>query len=360
MKNLIFGALALITTFTLGSCNLLDDNSSSAGSPFSTVFNPDAIFSPCEDGVDASYSDLPTAAQDYIQENYPNWEVNDVDRYLESGDVRFGVELDSLNAEYELLFDENGTLISAGPDDDDTYISISDLPQEVLDYLEAEFPGMAIDEVSIDVEYGLEFFEVELYDDLEVYFSIDGVFACSENSDGNDDDDDDDDGNDDDGNDDDDDDDNGNDDDDDDDDDGNDDDDDDDDQVNNLPSGVSEFINSNYPGYQIDEAYLEEYCNNTNILEVEIEMGSQDRDLYFDLDGNFLFEGDDISTTSLPAAVAATLNAEYPGFQIDDAEILTLADGTVQYWVEVENDNDEDEYNVILTEDGNIVCSFED
>ena len=214
-----------------------------------------------------------------------------MDRYLENGDVRFGVELDSLNLEYELLFDASGSLISSGPDNDDTYISISDLPQEVLDYLEAEFPGMAIDEVSIDVEYGLEFFEVELYDDLEVYFSIDGIFVCSENSDGNDDDDD---GDDDDNGNDDDDDDNGN-DDDDDDDNGNDDDDDDDDdnEVNNLPAGVSEFINSNYPGYQIDEAYTEEFCNNTNILEVEIEMGSQDIDLYFDLDGNFLFEGDD-------------------------------------------------------------------
>ncbi|KGE88688.1 MAG: PepSY-like domain-containing protein [Phaeodactylibacter xiamenensis] len=348
MKNLMFGALALITALTLGSCNLLDDNSSPGGNPFSTVFNPDAVFSPCDDGVDASYSDLPAAAQDYIQANFANWEVDDVDRYLENGDVRFGVELDSLNLEYELLFDANGSLISSGPDDDDTYISISDLPQEVLDYLEAEFPGMAIDEVSIDVEYGLEFFEVELYDNLEVYFSIDGIFVCSENSDGNDDD-----GNDDDnGNDDDDDDDNGND----------DDDDDDDDQVNNLPASVTEFINSNYPGYHIDEAYTEEFCNNTNILEVEIEMGSQDIDLYFDLNGNFLFEGDDISTSSLPAAVVATLNAEYPGYHIDDAEILTLPDGSIQYWVEVENgnDNDEDEDDVVLTADGNIICSFED
>ncbi|WP_282776116.1 PepSY-like domain-containing protein [Phaeodactylibacter xiamenensis] len=360
MKNLMFGALALITALTLGSCNLLDDNSSPGGNPFSTVFNPDAVFSPCDDGVDASYSDLPAAAQDYIQANFANWEVDDVDRYLENGDVRFGVELDSLNLEYELLFDASGSLISSGPDNDDTYISISDLPQEVLDYLEAEFPGMAIDEVSIDVEYGLEFFEVELYDDLEVYFSIDGIFVCSENSDGNDDDDD---GDDDDNGNDDDDDDNGN-DDDDDDDNGNDDDDDDDDdnEVNNLPAGVSEFINSNYPGYQIDEAYTEEFCNNTNILEVEIEMGSQDIDLYFDLDGNFLFEGDDISTASLPAAVVATLNAQYPNYNINDAEMLTLPDGSIQYWVEVENDDDddEDEYDVVLTADGSIICSFED
>jgi uncharacterized membrane protein YkoI len=347
MKNLIFGIIALITAFTFGSCNLLDDNSSPGGSPFSTVFNPDAVFSPCEEGIDASYSDLPAAAQDYIQANFANWEVDDVDQYLENGELRFGVELDSLNMEYELLFDANGSLISSGEDDDDTYISISDLPQEVLDYLEAEFPGMAIDEVSTDVEYGLEFFEVELSDDLEVYFSADGVFVCSEGSNGNDDDDDDDDGNDDD------DDDNGN--------DNDDDDNDDDNQVDNLPAGVSEFINSNYPGYQIDEASTEEFCNDTNILEVEIEMGNEDIDLYFDLDGNFLFEGDDISTASLPAAVVATLNAEYPGYQIGDAEMLTLPDGTIQYWVEVENDDDdEDEYDVVLTAEGSIICSFED
>ena len=91
-------------------------------------------------------------------------------------------------------------------------------------------------------------------------------------------------------------------------------------------------------------------------------MGSQDIDLYFDLDGNFLFEGDDISTASLPAAVVATLNAQYPNYNINDAEMLTLPDGSIQYWVEVENDDDddEDEYDVVLTADGSIICSFED
>lgn len=341
MKNLLFGALALISALSFGSCNLLDDNDTPGGNPFSTVFNPDAVFSPCDEGVDASYESLPAIAQDYVQENFPNWEVDDVDQYLENGEVHFGVELDSLDMEYELLFDAEGNLISSGEDEDDNYISIDDLPQEVLDYLETEFPGMTIDEVSIDVEYGLEFFEVELYDDLEAYFSIDGVFVCSENSDGNDDDD------------------SGN---DDDDDDGNGDDDDDDNQVDNLPAGINEFISSNYPGYEIDDADNEEFCENTNILEVEIEMGSHEIDLYFDMDGNFLFEADDISTASLPAAVAATLTTEYPGFQIDEAEMLTLPDGSIQYWVEVENDEDDDEneYDVILAEDGSVICSFED
>ncbi|TXB62884.1 PepSY-like domain-containing protein [Phaeodactylibacter luteus] len=354
MKNWMMAAFAILA---FSSCELLDDmpidigNGNGSSTTFITQFNPEAIFSPCEEGTDININSLPADALAYIQGNYPGYTIDDADRYVEgSGEIRYGVDIKQGTEEIELLFDANGSLISAGPDTDDVYISIADLPQEVLDYIEAEFPGYTIDEVSIDLEYGLEFFEVELNDDIEVYFSIDGLFACSENSDGDDSNNDDDDDN---GN---------NDDDDDDDDDDNNDDDDwnDDDQQVNLPAAAVAYINNNYPGYQIDEAYLERFCDG-NLIEVEIEMGSQDRDLYFTADGVFQFEADDISISALPEAVRSTLQAQYPNYEIDDAEILTGGDSSPQYWVELEHSNDEDEdLDVVLNADGSIFCSFED
>lgn len=43
-------------------------------------------------------------------------------------------------------------------------------------------------------------------------------------------------------------------------------------------------------------------------------MGSQDIDLYFDFDGNFFFEGDDISIFFLFVVVVVILNVEYFGY----------------------------------------------
>ena len=52
-----------------------------------------------------------------------------------------------------------------------------------LDYIYTEFPNASIEEVSIEVESGWEFFDVGLYNGVDVYFTADGTFACSEDDD---------------------------------------------------------------------------------------------------------------------------------------------------------------------------------
>jgi len=330
MKKMFFAAMTFAALLTFNSCDLidnLDDNGS--GNPFATTFNTDLDFSPCEEDMDISFDDLPDAVVNYLEENYAGYTLDDVDRYMQNGGERFGVDIYYQGEELELLFAADGTLISSGTDTDDVIVDAGQLPQAVLDYLDTEFPNAAIEEVEIEVEYGLEFYDLDLSNGIDVYFTADGTFACSEDDDNSDD--------------------------------GGDDDDGDDDDNIDLPSAAASFIQDNFPDYAIDYVQREEFCNGY-IIEVEIEMGTTDRDLYFDLNGDFLFEADDISVSTLPQAVAATLEVEYPDFQIDDAEILTMADGSTRYWVEVENEtnDNEKEYDVILEEDGSIVCSFED
>jgi predicted heme/steroid binding protein len=57
-------------------------------------------------------------------------------------------------------------------EDEDDYIAYSDLPQAIIDYLNANYPNLSIHE--IEVEDGM--YEIELQNDLELYFSLTGSF----------------------------------------------------------------------------------------------------------------------------------------------------------------------------------------
>ena len=60
--------------------------------------------------------------------------------------------------------------------DDDMYVSTINLPQAILDYLNTNYPNIGIDEVEIeDGMYG-----IELDNDLELYFDLNGNFLSVE------------------------------------------------------------------------------------------------------------------------------------------------------------------------------------
>lgn len=127
----------------------------------------------------------------------------------------------------------------------------------------------------------------------------------------------------------------------------------------NMPASVQTFISGSYPGYQIDEVYKEDICDDVPVYEVELEDGpGPDIDLYFDLNWTFLFRASRIAKASLPAPVFSTIQAQFPGYVIipDSAERYDFPDGSVQYKVELEQ-NDDDDWEVVLTAGGNIVCA---
>jgi uncharacterized membrane protein YkoI len=147
-------------------------------------------FELCDDGDDFPISQLPAAVFDYLNSEFPGWEIEEADIYNQSGDVYYGVEIEKGSQDVEILFTADGQYVSHGPeDDDDQDIAISNLPQEILDYIAANFPDHNIDEANIEVEYGQWFYEVELEkpgsDDCEweLYFNGNYEFVCLDDDD---------------------------------------------------------------------------------------------------------------------------------------------------------------------------------
>ena len=61
-------------------------------------------------------------------------------------------------------------------DHDDFYLNTTDLPQAILDYIQTNYPNIGIDEVELDD--GM--YEVELVNELELYFDLNGNFLFVE------------------------------------------------------------------------------------------------------------------------------------------------------------------------------------
>lgn len=137
-----------------------------------------------------------------------------------------------------------------------------------------------------------------------------------------------------------------------------------------LPVEVRDYIDDNYDDYDIEYAELEDYCDDIPAIEVELEDGpGPDVDLYFDLDGEFLFAAVEITIDDLPDAVIATIENDFPDYRIgdddddddDDIERFELPDGSFQYEVELEALNgDGDDIEVVFNADGSVFCTDDD
>ena len=132
----------------------------------------------------------------------------------------------------------------------------------------------------------------------------------------------------------------------------------------NLPAGIQTYISANYPGSTADEAEEETDCTGIAVYNVELENEAEedtedtDIELSFDADGNFLYSETDMATATLPATVTDAVTANYASFTLKEASILTLADGSTQYEVEVKNGLDKRE--VRITNEGVVVCEMAD
>ncbi len=165
----------------------------------------------------------------------------------------------------------------------DDHINTAALPQAILDYITTNYPNNTIWKAEIEDNNN---YEVELNDETELVFDQQGNFL------GIDDDDDDDFG---------------------------------DEEIApaDLPLEIREFISTYFPGTTVEEAERE---NNGN-YEVEL---SNDVELIFDADGNFLGraeddddddrDDEDIAVDDLPQAVRDYIAANYPNNSIIEAE----------------------------------------
>jgi uncharacterized membrane protein YkoI len=132
---------------------------------------------------------------------------------------------------------------------------------------------------------------------------------------------------------------------------------DDDNYSGNIPAEVRDFIQQNYPSYKLDEVYQDDICDKEPYYEVELEDGNgPDLELYFSAEWVFQFKLMEVQRTDLPDAVIGVINTDYADYEIeaDDISRLDWSDGRVMFEVELEGD--EDDYEIIFNEDGSIYC----
>lgn len=192
-----------------------------------------------------------------------------------------------LTNQWDMYYTPQGTFVFKNNDNDfDQPIPVSSLPNEITNYISANFPGLTIVWAEIDEDE----YEVYLSDGTEVYFDRRGRFLEVDR---------------------------------------------DRDAINlaNLPQNILSYINTNYPNDSIVEAELDD-----NFYEVELSSGTE---LYFDAQGNFLgSEVDDrpVAIGDLPTAITQYVSQNYPNQTIVSAEIddnmyeLELSNGVELYF----------------------------
>tara|TARA_R100000935_G_C2802858_1_gene151313 strand:+ start:319 stop:1065 length:747 start_codon:yes stop_codon:yes gene_type:complete len=165
----------------------------------------------------------------------------------------------------------------------DAYVNPASLPQSILTYISSNYPNNTITEAEVEDNNN---YEVELDNGLELVFDHQGNFLGID-------------------------------------DDSNDNFGDEDIAVGDLPENILTFINTHFPGVTIEGAEME---NNGN-YEVEL---SDDTELVFDTNGNFLGraddddnddrDDDDIAVSELPQLIRDYIAENYPDNTIIEAE----------------------------------------
>ena len=223
--------------FIIGGLLLLSACSDDDSVPEDEV-NLDARFIKAD--VHINTSSLPQNILDYVSTNYPDvtiWKAeiednNNYEVYLSNG--------------LELVFDSEGSFLGIDDDENDDFgdehIPVSDIPQNILDFINDNFPGAEIDEAEKENNGN---YEIELENDVELIFASNGDFlGLGEDENGNED---------------------------------------DEDEINpaDLPQNILDYISTNYPNNSIIEAEIKD----DGEYEITLNNGVE---IEFDAEGNFL------------------------------------------------------------------------
>lgn len=298
------------------------------------------------EGTEIKSADLPAEITNYVQANFPNEKIDDAAIFDDNGTITYEVELEN---ETILILDANGNLLAEGKDTD---LPTADIPQVIQDAIAADYPSETIEEGEKEWTHtGQEVIKVELVSGQELLYDLNGTFLCSDtetdSSDGTNDNDDEKDGDNDNSND-------------------GDDDNDDDDDIEipaELQVLVDAYLATNFEGYTLKDGDLDTLCNGTPAVEaVLVDVDSNEIHAYFALDLNItlLQTETEITAQDLPTTLTDALAANYAAYTLEtEAYRIELADGTVQYEVELKNTTTNAEITLILTADGTLVCEEE-
>lgn len=239
-----------------------------------------------------------SAVMSYISENYPSAGIVDTD--VEDGYVE--VEIIDGKVYRELLFTVAGTWVKTV-----TPVRYAELPAAVTAAFEAsEYASWKVDDVEYvqTPEKNFYRFDLESWNsDLDLDISEDGsgLTVVTEK-----------------------------------------------DEVTGLSEAVRNAVTGKYPGAQILDAGYDD-----GFLEVEINDGGIEKDVYFNGKGQWIWTEWDVRYSSLPEAVKSAILAAYPGYEVDDAKFIEKPDSSY-YEIELEGNGDR-EVMIRITAEGNII-----
>lgn len=240
-----------------------------------------------------------TAIMEYINTNYPDARIIDID--VEDNGTE--VEIIYNGTVLELFFDRSGQWVSTKKD-----VRYQELPEPVKAAFEAsEYAGWRIDDIEhFSTAAKGEFYRFELedrHDDITIDITPDGTVTVAGDEDG---------------------------------------------QEGSLPESIRSFIESRYPGAVITGTDFEH-----GYTEVEIRHEGKEKDVRFNGREEWVRTDWEVALSEVPAAALEAVKAAFPGYEIDDeAEFTESAQGE---WFCIEIEKGDDERTVRVTAEGNLL-----
>lgn len=107
-----------------------------------------------------------------------------------------------------------------------------------------------------------------------------------------------------------------------------------DDDIAKAPKKVEKAFQKMYPGAKDIEWELKR-----DIYAVDFKIDGKDVEAYFNAEGTWLRSKEDVSASSVPAAVKKAVKEAYPDFKIEDYDIVKDARGNEFYSVDIEKES---------------------
>lgn len=107
-----------------------------------------------------------------------------------------------------------------------------------------------------------------------------------------------------------------------------------DNDIAKAPKKVEKAFQKMYPGAKDIEWELKR-----DIYAVDFKIDGKDVEAYFNAEGTWLRSKEDVSASSVPAAVKKAVKEAYPDFKIEDYDLVKDARGNEFYSVEIEKES---------------------
>lgn len=126
--------------------------------------------------------------------------------------------------------------------------------------------------------------------------------------------------------------------------------------ADSIPSAITEYVTANFAGYSIHNAMYDTLCQFGIVFNVMIDSAhSEHAKLIFDASGLYLAKASRLKSADLPEIITTAVTNQYATYSLrNKAEMLTLADGSIQYKVYLYLHDTK--LKVVFTSDGTVIC----